>query len=97
MTAPLTDARSWNIHPLVQALNPFGPVGGFGGPGGLDQLPEARRCSRLFEPPTVGAELPLAPGMSWAFEPRAVVGGTVILGEDGPIELNPLTAQLLRA
>jgi len=26
-----------------------------------------------------------------------VVGGTVILGEDGPIELNPLTAQLLRA
>jgi len=104
MTAPLTDARSWNIHPLVQALNPFGPVGGFGGPGGLDQLPEARRCSRLFEPPTVGAELPLAPGMSWAFEPSAVVGsravnlgGTVIIGEDGPIELNPLTAQLLRA
>ena len=82
----------------------FGPVGGFGGPGGLDQLPEARRYGRLFELPTVGAELPLAPGMSWAFEPSAVVGGravnlggTVIIGEDGPIELNPLTAQLLRA
>jgi Xaa-Pro aminopeptidase len=104
MTAPLTGAGSWNIHPLVHALNPFGPVGGFGGPGGLDQLPEARRYGQLFELPTVGAELPLAPGMSWAFEPSAVVGGravnlggTVIIGEDGPIELNPLTAQLLRA
>jgi hypothetical protein len=39
-----------------------------------------------------------------SFEPSAVVGGraaniggTVIIGEDGPIELNPLTAQLLRA
>jgi hypothetical protein len=37
-------------------------------------------------------------------EPSAVVGGravnlggTLIIGEDGPIELKPLTAQLLRA
>lgn len=42
-------------------------------------------------------------GMSFSFEPNAVVGGravnlggTVVIGEDGPIELNPLTAQLLR-
>jgi hypothetical protein len=49
------------------------------------------------------AQLPLAPGMSWAFEPSAVfggravnLGGTVIIGKDDPIELNPLTAQLLR-
>ena len=75
MMAPLKEAGSWNIHPLVHALNPFGPVGGFGGPGGLDQIPEARRYGRLFALPTVGAELPLAPGMSWSFEPSAVVGG----------------------
>ena len=75
-----------------------------GRPGGLDQIPGASRYGRLFELPTVGAELPLAPGMSWAFEPSAVVGGravnlggTVIIGEDDPIELNPYTAQLLRA
>jgi Xaa-Pro aminopeptidase len=103
MLAPVKDAGSWHIHPLVHALNPFGPVCGFGGPGGLDQLPGARRYGRLFELPTVGAELPLAPGMSWSFEPSAVVGGravnlggTVIIGEDDPIELSPLTAQLLR-
>lgn len=104
MMAPLKEAGSWNIHPLVHALNPFGPVCGFGGPGGLDQIPGASRYGRLFELPTVGAELPLAPGMSWSFEPSAVVGGravnlggTVIIGDDDPIELNPYTAQLLRA
>jgi hypothetical protein len=42
--------------------------------------------------------------MSWAFGPSAVVvgravslGGTVLIGEDGPIELNPFTARMLRA
>ena len=38
MLAPLRQAGSWNIHPLVRTLNPFGPVGGFGGRG-LDQDP----------------------------------------------------------
>jgi Xaa-Pro aminopeptidase len=102
MLAPVREAASWNIHPMVHALNPFGPVCGFG--NGLGQIPGARRYGRLFEMPTVGAELPLAPGMSWSFEPSAVVGGravnlggTVVIGEDDPIELNPLTAQLLRA
>jgi Xaa-Pro aminopeptidase len=101
MLAPVREAGSWNIHPMVHALNPFGPVCGFG--NGLGKMPEASRYGRLFEMPTVGSELPLAPGMSWAFEPSAVVngravnlGGTVVIGEDGPIELNPLTAQLLR-
>jgi len=49
-------------------------------------------------------DLRLAPGMPWAFGPGVVVGsgpvtlgGTVIIAEDGPIELNPGTARLLRA
>jgi hypothetical protein len=25
------------------------------------------------------------------------LGGTIVIGDDGPIELNPLTANLLRA
>jgi Xaa-Pro aminopeptidase len=101
MQAPVRDAGSWSIHPMVHALNPFGPVCGFG--NGLGQITGAGRYGRLFEMPTVGAELPLAPGMSWAFEPSAVIGGravnlggTVIIGEDDPIELNPFTARLLR-
>jgi hypothetical protein len=42
--------------------------------------------------------------MSFAFEPNYAfgrhlvhLGGTVVVGEDAPIELNPYTAQLLRA
>jgi Xaa-Pro aminopeptidase len=46
----------------------------------------------------------LEPGMTFAFEPGCgfgsrivTIGGTVIVGDDGPIELNPYTAQLLCA
>jgi hypothetical protein len=67
-------------------------------------VPEAERYGRLFEVPTMGGELPLAPGMTFAFEPNAVIGdrlvnlgGTIVIGEDDPVELNPLTAQLLRS
>ncbi|MCO5972428.1 hypothetical protein [Actinoallomurus soli] len=45
----------------------------------------------------------LEPGMSFAFEPSCgigdhmvTIGGTVLVGEDEPVELNPLTAELLR-
>jgi len=96
MREPLKQAGSSNLHPMVHTLNPFGPVSRFGGPDGLDQLLRARRYGRLFE-------FPLAPGMSLSFEPSAVIGGravniggTVVIGDGGPIELNPFTAQLLR-
>jgi Xaa-Pro aminopeptidase len=102
MLEPLKQAGSWNIHPMVQALSQPGPVGGFG--GGLDQLAQARRYGRLAPLPATGGELPLAPGMCWAFGPSAVVagravslGGTVLIGEDDPIELSPFTARMLRA
>lgn len=102
MLAPLKQAGSWHIHPLVRALNPFGPVASFG--RGLDQVPQAREYGRLAQIPTMGARLPLAPGMSWAFGPSAVIagravsiGGTVVIGEDDPIELSPFTTRLLRA
>ncbi|WP_034593846.1 M24 family metallopeptidase [Hamadaea tsunoensis] len=102
MQAPLRDAGAWNVHPLIHSLNPMGPVCGFG--SGLRRMPEARAYGRLFDVPTMGGELPLAPGMTFAFEPNAVVngrlanlGGTVVIGDDAPVELNPLTAQLLYA
>jgi Xaa-Pro aminopeptidase len=53
---------------------------------------------------TVGERMPLVPGMTFAFEPNCVfdgklasIGGTMVIGEAGPVELNPFTAQLLRA
>ena len=57
----------------------------------------------LSAPGPAGGELPLAPGMCCAVGPSAVVagravslGGTVVIGEDDPIELSPFTARMLR-
>lgn len=67
------------------------------------------RCSAQRYPVVIGmdtglGDMELDPGMTFAFEPscvfgrrRVTLGGTVVVGEDGPIELNPYTAQLLRA
>jgi hypothetical protein len=53
--------------------------------------------------PAIGDDLRLAPGMPWALRPNEVVGsgavtlgGTIVIADDGPIELSPFTAQLLR-
>jgi Xaa-Pro aminopeptidase len=101
MLMPLKQACSWNPQPLVRMLSAPGPVGGFG--GGPGQLPQARRYGRPSPMPVVGGDLPLAPGMCCAFGPSAVVagravslGGTILIGEDGPIELSPFSARMHR-
>lgn len=83
MRAPIEAVGGVMPQPLVHTLNPITAVGG----GATTSSPT----------------LVLEPGMTFAFEPRCcfgrravTVGGTVILGEDGAIELNPYTAQLLR-
>jgi Xaa-Pro aminopeptidase len=85
MLTPFKVSGAHSIHPLLHALTPLGSVGGSGPVAGLP------------------ADLPLATGMSWALGPSAVVcgravtlGGTVVIGEGGPVEFNPFTAQLLR-
>ena len=101
MLMPLKQAGSWNTHPLVRMLSAPGPAGGFG--DGLGQLPQALHYGRLSATPDVGGELPLAPGMCCALGPSAVVagravslGGTVVIGEDDPVELSPFTSRMLR-
>jgi hypothetical protein len=56
----------------------------------------------LSAPGPTGGGLPLAPGMCCALGPSAVVagravslGGTVVIGEDDPIEPSPFTARML--
>ncbi|WP_446034412.1 hypothetical protein, partial [Streptomyces olivaceus] len=67
-------------------------------------LPGTEGYPRVQDYPAFLAEMTLTPGMSFAFEPNyaynrhlAHLGGTVLVGEDGPIELNPYSAQLLPA
>jgi len=66
--------------------------------------PAAADYGLIAEIPTIGADLPVDPGMSFSVELTCVIGdhtvnigGTVIVGEADPVELNPFTAQLLRA
>ncbi|GLX04481.1 M24 family metallopeptidase [Microbispora sp. NBRC 16548] len=102
MTRPLEETGGRHPHPLVHALNPRAAVGGSGARLGV--LPETARYGLLAEQPTIGSDLPLVPGMTFALTPTcaygrrsAGLGGTVVVGEDGPIELNSITTHLMRS
>ncbi len=71
---------------------------------GIQARTEATEYGEIAEVPAIGTELPLVPGMAFSVAPNAVVGnhavslgGTFIVGDAGPVELNPFTAQLLHA
>ncbi|NJP91436.1 M24 family metallopeptidase [Nonomuraea sp. FMUSA5-5] len=96
----LADGR--HPHPLVHSLNPSGVTGGSG--ARLGDLPRSARYGLLAEQPTIGSDLPLAPGMTFALTPTcasgghlAGLGGTVVVGDDAPIELNTITTHLMRS
>jgi Xaa-Pro aminopeptidase len=103
MREPLVAAGGWEFGPSIHSLNPLVAVNGFPAEAsrrmaGADAYPPEG------DHPTVFGDLELEPGMTFAFEPNyafgrrlAYIGGTVIVGDDEPIELNPYTAQILRA
>lgn len=100
MRAPIEAAGGWLARSLVHGLNPYSAICGFG--AGLRTLQEAASYGLLADIPTVGHDVRLAPGMTFllaancAFGRRmAQLGGTVVVGEDGPLELSPSTARLL--
>lgn len=73
-----------------------------GFPGDISRQPGAEVYPAVSDQPTILGDMLLEPGMS--FEPNyafgwhlACLGGTVIVGEDEAVELNPYTAQILRA
>ncbi len=101
MQAPLKKAGGDNVHPLIHSINPFGLVCGFG--EGFNRLPGADRYALTAEVPTFGAEVEMQPGMTFSFEPSCLfgrrfvnLGGTVVCGEDKPIELNSITTHMMR-
>ncbi|MGW4427652.1 M24 family metallopeptidase [Streptomyces tendae] len=97
---PCAAAGGWEFGPAVHTLNPTIAASGFPGHSmaGADAYPAED------DHPTMAADMELEPGMTFALEPNyvygrhlAYLGGTVIVGDGGAIELNPYTAQLLRA
>ncbi|MFB9832824.1 M24 family metallopeptidase, partial [Actinoallomurus acaciae] len=101
MFAPIRDAGGWNLTPLIHSLNPLDAFTACGLPAG--QAPGVERYGPVGGVPTVGGELVLEPGMTFALEPNCVfgrrrvnLGGTVIVTEDGVEEVNSLPNRLHR-
>jgi Xaa-Pro aminopeptidase len=103
MREVLDAADGWEFGPSLHALNPMIVLSGFPADA-PNRIPGADAYPPEPDHPTIGADLKLVPGMTFAMEPNyvfgqhlAYLGGTVIVGDPDPIELNPYTAQILRA
>lgn len=101
MEQPVRKAGGGHVHPWIHGMNPFGTISGF---VGVTPPPGLRDYGRVGQVPLVGGDVVLRPGMTFAVEPncafgrRAVnVGGTVIIGEHEPLELNHVATRLMHA
>lgn len=102
MQRPLQEAGGYPIHPLIHSINPYGLICGFG--EGFARLPGAERYAIAAQVPMFGAEVELQAGMTFSFEPSCLLGrrfvnlgGTVVVGDRGAIELNDIATRLMRA
>ena len=103
MREVLDAGDGWEFGPSLHALNPMIVLSGFPADS-PNHIPGAEAYPPEPDHPTIGADLVLVSGMSFAMEPNyvfgqhlAYLGGTVIVGDPDPIELSPYTAQILRA
>jgi Xaa-Pro dipeptidase len=101
MYEPVEAAGGWNLTPLIHTLNPLDAFSACGLPGG--QVPAIDRYGAVGGVPTVGGDLVLQAGMTFALEPNCVlgrrrvnVGGTVIVSENGVEEVNTLPRAMHR-
>ncbi|MGV9797074.1 M24 family metallopeptidase [Mycobacterium sp. NPDC003449] len=100
---PLNAADGWEFGPAIHALNPLIAASGFPADG-RRRIAGVQAYPVEADHPTLGGDIELKPGMTFALEPNyafdrhlAYLGGTVIVGDDGPSELSPYTAQILSA
>ncbi|WP_258960807.1 M24 family metallopeptidase [Paenibacillus aquistagni] len=101
MNKPMQEVSGWHVHPLIHSINPFGLIG-VGDE--IARLPEAKDYGNVHPIPSIGLDTELKAGMVFAFEPNCAIGkkvinlgGTVIVGEQGGIELNDNSTRLMRA
>lgn len=101
MDEPMREAEGWHVHPLIHSINPFGLIG-VGDE--IARLPEVKEYGNVLPIPSMGLDTELKAGMVFALEPNCAIGkkvinlgGTVIVGEDGGIELNHNSTHLMRA
>lgn len=101
MVQTVRDAGGWNIHPMVHSINPLRPgmrirlgIKGFPACPGLRGA-GYRSDNRCGTAAGTRHDLRIRTKLRDQ-RTHGQPGGTVIVGDDDPIELNSLTAQLLR-
>ncbi|MDT0678523.1 M24 family metallopeptidase [Autumnicola musiva] len=101
LLAPLEDAGGWVRGPQIHGINPAIHIGRI--PENYIQIPEMEKYPDIHEVPTLMPDMELLPGMSFVFEPSCAfgrnlvtVGGTILIDENGAVELNPSTGNLFR-
>lgn len=99
---PLDAADGSMFLIALHSLNPGLVVGRCR--GDISTLAGADAYPPVTGHPALMTDMELRPGMTFILEPQYAfgrhlvhVGGTVIVGEDEPLELNPYTAQILQA
>ncbi|MGG1946229.1 M24 family metallopeptidase [Trinickia sp. NRRL B-1857] len=101
MRVPMRERACWHAHPLVHSLTPYTMIGAG---ERLADLPELARYGKVLPIPSMGNDRVLEAGMVFALEPNCGIGrrlinlgGTVLVGEDGGIELNSNSTRLMLA
>ncbi|MDR3514498.1 MAG: M24 family metallopeptidase [Azospirillaceae bacterium] len=101
MRAPLREAACWQVHPLVHSLTPYTMIGAG---ERIADLPELARYGKVLPFPSMGTDRVLEEGMVFALEPNCGIGrrminlgGTVVVGAQGGIELNSNSTRLMHA
>ncbi|WJY16320.1 M24 family metallopeptidase [Pectobacteriaceae bacterium CE90] len=101
MRSPMRDLACWQVHPLIHSLTPYNMIGAG---ERIADLPEMARYGKVLPFPSMGTDRVLEAGMVFALEPNCGIGrrvinlgGTVIVGENGGIELNSNSTRLMHA
>jgi Xaa-Pro dipeptidase len=101
MRVPMRERSCWQVHPLVHSLTPYTMIGAG---ERLADLPEMARYGKVLPFPSMGTDRVLEAGMVFALEPNCGIGrrminlgGTVLVGEAGGIELNSNSTRLMQA
>jgi Xaa-Pro aminopeptidase len=97
MARPVLGAGCWHLSPMIHSVGPALLLGSLHG-GALAHLGQEFPWFKELPPAQDGV---LEEGMLFSFEPNACIGrervnigGTVVVGANGPEELNSLPNQL---
>jgi len=88
---------------MSSSLNPIAVMSGLASVG-MEMFSGADRCSPIPARPVIGGDVVLEAGMTFALEPnchledrRINIGGSVLLTEKGPVELNTIANNVVQA